>query len=322
MVENKFLRFLINIPVSIVAFIIFAMLSPENGFLAFAFLFSVLIWFLFTVQKELIGFPDSKIMALLKNIFIIAMIAMSFLSLIIGVALFFSNQGYEENQKTIIDSVIVIAPAITFWLALFFSDTDPTGLAKFTYLGTPAVALVSLVISLLVGIVDIVQTIAVIVFAVGSIPVMIFAFKKRWIEFESGYTPSKPYNYSYSYSSSNDNKTSSTPTPSSAMQSIASKWSGSCPLDGGARFTYTISCTISGGAANFKISGNVFFSGINVTSSDVRDAQNSLQRELKFIANNRIIPSYQEKVKELVAKGVDCSSIASVRVSTGNITTN
>lgn len=316
MIKNRFLRFLVNIPVSIITFIIFAMLSPDNGSLAFASLFSVLIWLLFTIQRDLIGFPNNKFMALIKNIFIIAMIAMSFLSLLIGVAMFFSAQNYGD---ALLDAIIVIAPAITFWLALFFSDADPTGLAKFTYLGTPAAALVSIVISLLVGIVGIVQTIAVIAFAVISIPVMILAFKKRWIEFESGYTPSKSYSYSYSNSNNTQNSPSS---PSEAMHSIASKWSSSCQLTGKARFTYTISCSISGGSANFKINGNVFFSGINITSSDRQEAKYALEQELNFIKNNRILPSYSSAKSSLMSKGVNCSSIASVTVSRGNISSN
>lgn len=70
MINNRFIRFLVNLAVMFALFLILGLFDIQP--FLYAFLFSLPIWFVFSIQKDLLGDPDSKFFVLIKNIFIIA----------------------------------------------------------------------------------------------------------------------------------------------------------------------------------------------------------------------------------------------------------
>ncbi len=337
MITNRFLRALLFIPITIATFLIANVAFKDSEFLMFGTLFSALIWFTFILQKELMGYPSNGFLKLIKNILIVVMLAVGFLSIVIGIALYFS----DSNGGDFLEAAVV-APALTLGFALYISEEETTPLVKLSYLSVFAFTVVSAILSLLLSLSKVVSIIGVIAFAVGSIVFTVFAFKKDWISFGSvgssrssysgySYSGSSYSNSSSSSSSSSYSKSSSSSSSSSyskssyysdpidAMDAIARKCSGSCQLTGMASFSYNVTCSVSGGTAKFTISGNVSFK-YGATQSDVNEAKSALQSELNFIANNRIEAYYEDEVSAMIDNGVDCSSVETLSIRTGNIT--
>lgn len=328
MIKNRFLRILLFVPVSFITLMIAGELFPSSDFVMFGVFFSALIWFAFVLQRELMGSPSNGFLSLIKNIFIIAMLVVGFFSILVGLVTFFT-EGNEEGSMALTS---LIAPALTLCLALYLSDEETTAIVKLSYLSVFAVTVVSVLLSMLLTTVSIVATIAAIVFAVGSVLVTVLAFKKwGWIEFESvSFTRSSYSRSTYSGSSSSTTRSSSSSSstsrssssssyysnPRDAMNAVARKCGGKCALTA-STFYYNVTCTVSGGAAHFKINGTVT-SDYGATESDAKQAVDDLHRQIRNIQGD-IKYHYEKEGNAMVENGVDCSSIATLRISVGDI---
>lgn len=306
--RHRCLHFWLTVVVAVV--LIFVAASLENitqntGSVLFAAISSALIWVLFYIQPTTIG--KLAIIRLFKNLMLIVAVAASVILPLIAMVMSLTAEA------GLFAAAAPIAALATYAIAVFvLLYAEPIFLLKFSPLVPFGITAASLLLAALLSYAGVLKTIVVIAMPIAAIVITIIGFRKEYFSFSlviyrtSTYTPSAP-------------AAPSAPrieTPDDAMDTVCRKSSGSQLVTGDARLSFDISYRIRAGEVTFTIDGEVFVhhkgqANMNDVRYQVQRAVNDKKGDIRWY--------YDRAIDKLKAKGVDCSSVRSIRIVVGRI---
>ncbi|MBQ3063793.1 MAG: hypothetical protein IJC99_03210 [Clostridia bacterium] len=309
MIKNKFLRFLATLLSSILVIVIVSFIdkAPGSPFTA-AMLFLFLMWPLFIFWRGVIGFPGSKPLRMIKNLFMVILIALALIGFIAGIVVYY--QDYPEGAPKLAGAML-IATLATYVLGVFSAKDEDHFAFKFAPFVPPAIALVTALGAFLLSMIRPYAFIAMIVFGAGLIVATMYGFKNDYL----GFNLTGPSKYTYKPSTSYTPK-KTTETPAEAMKSVCSKCEQTRQVSNQAKFFPKITCSFEGGnCVVFTIGGNIMTLRSNINRAVLDDA---LKITLKNMADE-IEVHYQLALDRLRRNGTSTASVSTAKVMRGNI---